>query len=80
MDRGACWAAVHGVTKEFDVNDGLTHTMVYPSVLKEINPGYSLERLIMKGKLQCFGHVMRKADSLENTAMLGKTEGGRRRG
>ena len=80
MDRGACWAAVHGVTKEFDVNDGLTHTMVYPSVLKEINPGYSLERLIMKWKLQCFGHMMRKADSLENTAMLGKTEGGRRRG
>ena len=35
---------------------------------------------MMKWKLQCFGHVMRKADSLENTVMLGKTEGGRRRG
>ena len=48
------------------------------SVLKEINPKYSLEGLILK--LQYFGHLMRRADSLERTLMLGKTEGRRRRG
>ena len=48
--------------------------------LKEINPEYSLEGLILKLKLQYFGHLMRRADSLEKTLMLGKTEGGRRRG
>ena len=50
------------------------------SVLKEINPEYSLERLMLKLKLQCFGHLMRRTDSLEKTLMLGKIEGGRRRG
>ena len=45
---------------------------------KEINPEYSLERLMLKLKLQYFGHLMRRADSLEKTLMLGKTEGGRR--
>ena len=50
------------------------------SVLKEINPEYSLEGLILKLKLQYFGHLMRKADSLEKTLMLGKIEGRRRRG
>jgi len=50
------------------------------SILKEINPEYSLEGLMLKLKLQYFGHVMRKADSLEKTLMLGKTEGKRRRG
>ena len=50
------------------------------SVLKEISPEYSLEGLILKLKLQYFGHLMRKTDSLEKTLMLGKTEGGRRRG
>ena len=49
------------------------------SVLKEINPEYSLEGLMLKLKLQCFGHLMRSSDSLEKTLMLGKTEGGRRR-
>ena len=48
------------------------------SILKEINPKYSLEGLILK--LQYFGHLMRRADSLERTLMLGKTEGRRRRG
>ena len=48
------------------------------SILKEISPEYSLERLILKLKLQYFGHLMRRADSLEKTLMLGKTEGGRR--
>ena len=49
------------------------------SILKEISPGCSLEELILKLKLQYFGHLMRKADSLEKTLMLGKIEGGRRR-
>ena len=49
-------------------------------ILKEINPEYSLEGLMLKLKLQYFGHVMQKADSLEKTLMLGKIEGRRRRG
>ena len=48
--------------------------------LKEISPEYSLEGLILKLKLQYFGHLKRRTDSLEKTWMLGKTEGGRRRG
>ena len=50
------------------------------SILKEINPEYSLEGLMLKLKLQYFGHLMQRADSLENTLMLGKIEAGRRRG
>ena len=50
------------------------------SVLKEMNPEYSLEGLTLKLKLQYFGHLMRRADSLESTMMLGKIEGRRRRG
>ena len=46
------------------------------SILKEINPEYSLERLMLKRKLQYFGHLMRRADSLEETLMLGKIETG----
>ena len=49
------------------------------SILKEINPKYSLEGLVLKLKLQYVGHPMRKADSLEKTLMLGKIEGRRRR-
>ena len=49
------------------------------SILKEISPGYSLEGLVLKLKLQAFGHLMRRADSFEKTLMLGKIEGGRRR-
>ena len=49
-------------------------------VLKEISPEYPLEGLMLKLKLQNFGHLMPKANSLEKTLMLGKTEGGRRRG
>ena len=48
------------------------------SILKEISPEYSLEGLMLKLKLQYFGHLMRRADSLEKTLMLGKIEGGRR--
>ena len=50
------------------------------SILKEINPEYSLEGLMLKLNLQYFGHLMGKADSLEKTLMLGKIEGRRRRG
>ena len=50
------------------------------SILKEISPGCSLEGLMMKLKLQYFGHLMRRADSVEKTLMLGKIEGRRRRG
>ena len=50
------------------------------SILKEINPEYSLKGLMLKLKLQYFGHLMPKADSLEKTLMLGKIEGWRRRG
>jgi len=50
------------------------------SVLKEINPEFSLEGLMLKLKLKYFGHMMQRADSLEKTLMLGKFEGRRRRG
>ena len=50
------------------------------SILKEISPEYSLEGLMLKLKLQYFGHLMQRADSFEKTLMLGKVEGGRRRG
>ena len=50
------------------------------SVLKEISPEYSLEGLMLKLKLQSFGHLIQRTDSLEKTLMLGKNEGGRRRG
>ena len=50
------------------------------SILKKINPEYSLEGLMLKLKLQYFGHLMGRADSFEKTLMLGKIEGGRRRG
>ena len=49
------------------------------SILKQINPEYSLEVLMLKLKLQYFGHLMRRTDSFEKTLMLGKIEGGRRR-
>ena len=50
------------------------------SILKEISPEYSLEGLMLKLKLQYFGHLVRRVDLLEKTVMLGKTEGRRRRG
>ena len=50
------------------------------SILKEISPGYSLEGLMLKLKLQYFGHLMQRADSVEKTLMLGKIEGKRKRG
>ena len=53
---------------------------IQPSILKEISPGCSLEGLMLKLKFQYFGHLMRRANSLEKTLMLGKIEGRRRRG
>ena len=50
------------------------------SILKEINPEYSLEGLMLKLKLQYFGYLMRRIDSFEKTLMLGKIEGGRKKG
>ena len=50
------------------------------SILKEFNPEYPLEGLMLKLKFQYFGHLMQRTDSLEKTLMLGKIEGGRRRG
>ena len=50
------------------------------SILKEISPEYSLEGLMLKLKLQCFGHLMGRTDSFEKTLMLGKIEGRRKRG
>ena len=50
------------------------------SILKEISPEYSMEGLVLRLKLQYFGHLMRRTDTLEKTLMLGKIEGGRRRG
>ena len=50
------------------------------AIQKEISSEYSLEGLMLKLKLQCFDHLMQRTDSLEETLMLGKTEGGRRRG
>ena len=50
------------------------------SILKKVSPEYSLEGLVLKLKLQCFGHLMGRTDSMEKTLMLGKIEGRRRRG
>ena len=55
-------------------------TQFIPSILKEISPEYLLEGLMLKLKLQYFGHLMRRTDSFEKTLMLGKIAGGRRRG
>ena len=63
-----------------DSESPLTARRSNQSILKEINPEYSLEGLILKLKLQYFGHLMLTADSLEKTLMLGKIEGRRRRG
>ena len=67
-----CWRRLLGVT--------WTARRSNKSILKEISPEYSLEGLILKLKLQYFGHLMRRATSLEKTLMLGKIEGRRRRG
>ena len=67
-----CWRRLLG--------DPWTARRSNQSILKEISPEYSLEGLMLNLKLQYFGHLMQRADSLEKTLMLGKIEGGRRRG
>ena len=67
-----CWRSLLGVP--------WTARRSNQSILKEISPEYSLEGLMLKLKLQHFGHLMRRADSLEKTLMLVKTKGGRRSG
>ena len=68
-----------GVGEDFREFLGLQERSNQP-ILKEINPEYSLEGLMLKLKLQYFGHLMQRTDSLEKTLMLGKIEGRRRRG
>ena len=58
----------------------LDNMEIKPVNLKEINPEYSLQGLMLKLKLQCFGYLMRTTDSLEKSLVLGKIQGGRRRG
>ena len=58
----------------------LGYRVIHQSILKETSPEYSLERLMLKLKLQYFGHLMQRTDSFENTLRLGKIESGRRRG
>ena len=68
-------------TKDSQFPTFLLHYIILAaSILKEINPEYSLEGLMLKLKLQYFGHLMGRADSLEKTLLLGKIEGRRRRG
>ena len=62
------------------MRDPWTERRSKQSILKEINPEYSLEELMLKLKLYYFGHLMQRTDSLEKILMLGMTEGGRRRG
>ena len=70
------WTVVLGKTLE----SPLDYKEIQPVSPKEISPDYSLEGLMLKLKLQYFGHLMQRSDSLEKTPMLGKIEGGRRRG
>ena len=65
---------------EKTLEDSWTARRSNQSILKEINPGISLEGMMLKVKLQYFGHLMRRVDSLEKTLMLGEIEGRRRRG
>ena len=90
-DGGAWWAAVYGVSQSRTRLKWLSSWRRFlrvpwtarrsnQSILKEISPGCSLEGMMLKLKLQYFGHLMRRADSLEKTLMLGGTRGRRRRG
>ena len=69
---------VHGVAKSWRVPWTARRSNQF--ILKEISPEYSLEGLMLKLKLQHFGHLMQRANSFEKTLMLGKIEGGSRRG
>jgi len=85
-----CWAIKKVESQRIDANElwcwrrflrvPWTARRSNQSILKEISPEYSLEGLMLKLKLQYFGHLMRRTDSFEKTLMLGKIEGRRRRG
>ena len=79
-DREAWCVAVHGVIKSRTQLSDRTITTRGWTILKEINPEYSLGGLMLQLKLQSFSYLMRRADSLEKTQMLGKIEGRRKRG
>ena len=79
MDRMLCPSKIHRWCWRRLLRASWTARRSNQSTLKEINPGYSLEGLMMRLKLQYFGHLMRRADSLEKTLILGKIEGRRRR-
>ena len=76
LENSLDYIIVHGVTKRVTWTSRISNQ----SILKEANPEYSLEGLMLKLKLQYLGHLMHRADSLEKTLMLGKIEGKRRRG
>ena len=84
LDHKESWATKSGcfqiVVLEKTLESPLYSKEIKPSVIKEINPEYSLKWLMLKLKLQYFGHLMWRADSLEKTLMLGKIEGRQRRG
>ena len=81
------WVALHNMAHSFielckplHHDKAMIHARSNQSVLKEINSEYSLEGLILMLRIQYFGHLVRRADSLEKTLLLGKIEGKRRRG
>ena len=76
LSQEACWWWSGGLGNGYQGGQRRSNQ----SILKEISPEYSLEGLMQNLKLQYFGHLMRRADSMEKTLMLGKIEGGRRRG
>ena len=84
LDHNEVWVpknlCFQTVVLEKTLKSSLTARRSNQLILKEINPEHSLEGLMLKLKLQYFGHLMRRADSLENTLMLGKTEDKRKRG
>ena len=90
MDGCECWSIKKAESRRIDASElwcwsrllrvPWTARRSNQSILKEISPGCSLEGLMLKLKLQYFGHLIRRADSLEKTLMLGKIEGRRRRG
>ena len=78
MPQNSPWLTQHRENTE--LRTSWTARRSSQSLLKEINPEYSPEELMLKRRLQHFGHLMRRADSLEKTRMLGKIKGRRRRG
>ena len=86
MDGGAGWATAHGVAKSRTWLRDFTYTFIFTwatrksnqPILNEINPEYSLEGLLLKPKLQYFGHLIQRANSLEKPLILEKIEGKRR--